>query len=106
MEFLLATNPNQLHHDAHKTGHLRVSGRTSIPFWTVKRVAFAATHTFLLMNGLDPHVDPAEAYEFMMNSIAHGEFRFTQILAWLQSHSALSSKGKKCADVHMQFPID
>jgi death on curing protein len=50
-----------------------------------KRVAFAATHTFLLMNGLDVAVDPTEAYEFMMNSIANGEFRFGQILAWLKS---------------------
>jgi death-on-curing protein len=51
-----------------------------------KRVAFAATHTFLLMNGLDVAVDPTEAYEFMMNSLANGEFRFMQILAWLKSH--------------------
>jgi death-on-curing protein len=50
------------------------------------RVAFAATHTFLLMNGLDLSVDPTQAYEFMMNSIANGEFRFVQILAWLKSH--------------------
>jgi len=51
-----------------------------------KRVAFAATHTFLLINGLDLSVDPTQAYEFMMNSIANGEFRFVQILAWLKSH--------------------
>jgi death on curing protein len=51
-----------------------------------KRVAFAATHTFLLINGLDLSVDPTQAYEFIMNSIANGEFRFVQILAWLKSH--------------------
>ena len=51
-----------------------------------KRVAFAATHTFLLMNGHDLNLEPGEAYEFMMNSIATGEFRFAQILAWLKSY--------------------
>lgn len=51
-----------------------------------KRVAFAATHTFLLMNGHDLDVEPTEAYEFVMSSIANGEFRFAQILAWLKSH--------------------
>ena len=51
-----------------------------------KRVAFAATHTFLLMNGHDLDLEPSEAYDFMMNSIANGEFRFAQILAWLKSH--------------------
>ena len=51
-----------------------------------KRVAFAATHTVLLINGLDLVVDPTEAYEFIMNSIANGEFRFAQILGWFKSH--------------------
>ena len=51
-----------------------------------KRVAFAATHTFLLMNGHDLNLEPGVAYEFMMNSIATGEFRFAQILAWLKSY--------------------
>ncbi len=51
-----------------------------------KRVAFAATHTFLLVNGCDLETDPLEAYEFMMSSIAKGEFRFAQILGWIKSH--------------------
>lgn len=51
-----------------------------------KRVAFAATHTFLLMNGDDLDLEPTEAYEFIMDSIGNGEFRFVQILAWLKSH--------------------
>ncbi len=51
-----------------------------------KRVAFAGAHTFLLMNGYDLDLEPTEAYEFMMNSIANREFRFAQILAWLRSH--------------------
>lgn len=51
-----------------------------------KRVAFAATHTFLLVNGYDLKVDPHAAYKFMMNSIAKGEFRFAQILGWINAH--------------------
>lgn len=35
-----------------------------------KRVAFAAAHTSLLVNGYDLEVKPLEAYEFMMQSIA------------------------------------
>lgn len=50
-----------------------------------KRVAFAATHTFLLINGYDLETDPLEAYEFMMSPIAKGEFRLVQILGWIKS---------------------
>ncbi len=51
-----------------------------------KRVAFAAAHTFLLVNGFDLEVDPLEAYDFMMQSIAGGEFRFAPILKWINDH--------------------
>jgi death-on-curing protein len=51
-----------------------------------KRVAFAATHTFLLVNGYDLEVKPLQAYEFMMRSIASGEFRFGPILEWINNH--------------------
>jgi death on curing protein len=51
-----------------------------------KRVAFAAAHTFLLVNGYDLEVNPLEAYEFMMQSIARGEFRFGPILEWINNH--------------------
>lgn len=51
-----------------------------------KRAAFAATHTFLLINGYDLEADTLAAYEFMMSSIAKGEFRFAQILSWIKSH--------------------
>jgi death on curing protein len=50
-----------------------------------ERVAFAATHTFLLLNGYDLEVHPHSAYEFMMNSIATSEFRFSQILGWINA---------------------
>ena len=51
-----------------------------------KRVAFAAAHTFLLVNGYDLEVKAVPAYEFMMRSIANGEFRFGPILEWINNH--------------------
>ena len=51
-----------------------------------KRVAFAAVHTFLLVNGYDFEVKPLAAYEFMMHSIASGEFRFGPIFEWINNH--------------------
>ena len=51
-----------------------------------KRVSFAAAHTFLIVNGYDLEVKPLEAYEFMMQSIARGEFRFGPILEWINNH--------------------
>ena len=51
-----------------------------------KRIAFAAAHTFLLVNGFDLAVDSAAAFEFIMRSISAGEFRFAKILEWLNDH--------------------
>jgi len=51
-----------------------------------KRIAFAAAHTFLLVNGYDLEVDSLAAYNFMMQSIARGEFRFAPILKWITDH--------------------
>ena len=51
-----------------------------------KRIAFAAAHTFLLVNGYDLEVAPLAAYGFMMHSIARGEFRFGPILEWINNH--------------------
>ena len=51
-----------------------------------KRAAFAAAHTFLLVNGFDLAVDPISAFEFVMRSISSGEFRFAQILKWINDH--------------------
>jgi death-on-curing protein len=52
-----------------------------------KRVAFSATHAFLLVNGYDLRVDPTEAYEFVMTGVAKGEFRFGKILEWIRLHA-------------------
>jgi death-on-curing protein len=51
-----------------------------------KRVAFAAAHTFLLINGFDLAADSLAAYEFMVRSISTGGFRFVQILKWINTH--------------------
>lgn len=51
-----------------------------------KRVAFAAAHTFLLVNGFDLEVQPLVAYESMMQSISTGKFRFGPILDWINNH--------------------
>jgi death-on-curing protein len=53
-----------------------------------ERVAFAAMHTFLLVNGIDLDVDSQAAYEFMMHSLARGELRFAHILKWIDAHLA------------------
>jgi death on curing protein len=49
-----------------------------------KRIAFAAGHTFLIVNGFDLEVDPLQAYRFITRSIPRGEFRFAVILAWIK----------------------
>jgi death on curing protein len=52
-----------------------------------KRVAFDATHTFLLVNGFTIVADPAETYVFMIDSMAQGKFRFSFILDWINAHA-------------------
>jgi death-on-curing protein len=51
-----------------------------------KRVAFAAAHTFLLVNGFDLAADSSSAFEFVMQSYSRGEFRFARILNWINDH--------------------
>src|ERR1700756_5829733 len=51
-----------------------------------KRVAFDATHTFLLVNGFNIEADPVETCVFMVDAIAEGRFRFSAILDWLNGH--------------------
>ena len=72
---------------AEEAAALMVSLANNHPFLDGnKRVAFAAAHTFLLVNGHDLEVDPLAAYDFMMQSIARGEFRFGLILKWINDH--------------------
>jgi death on curing protein len=48
-----------------------------------KRIAFAAAHTFLLVNGHDLQVEPGAAADFVIQSLERGNFRFGAILSWL-----------------------
>ena len=51
-----------------------------------KRIALAAAHTFLLMNGHDLDVESNEAADFVIQSLDRGEFRFVKILSWISAH--------------------
>ena len=51
-----------------------------------KRIAFAAAHTFLLVNGYDLEVTPIAAGDFVIQSLEKGVFRFEPILKWINNH--------------------
>jgi death on curing protein len=51
-----------------------------------KRIAFAATDTFLRINGFYLDVISEEGYEFIYGSMDHHEFRFAQIFQWIREH--------------------
>jgi death on curing protein len=51
-----------------------------------KRVGFAATHTFLLINGSDLDVTSRAAYDFMIKTMSDGKFRFALLRDWLVEH--------------------
>jgi death-on-curing protein len=51
-----------------------------------KRIAFAATDTFLRINGFYLEVIAEEAHEFIYGSMDRHEFRFAQILGWIREH--------------------
>src|ERR1700692_2160161 len=51
-----------------------------------KRVGFAATHTFLLVNGFDLDVSGKAAYDFMLQTMEGGKFRFALLQEWIAAH--------------------
>ncbi|MDE0212852.1 MAG: hypothetical protein OXN22_02105 [Deltaproteobacteria bacterium] len=51
-----------------------------------ERVAFAATYTFLAINGARLTADPEEAYAFISALYESGRFRFDELAAWLRRH--------------------
>ena len=51
-----------------------------------KRISFAATDTFLRVNGHYLEVEPFAAHRFITASIGKGEFRIRQIREWLSAH--------------------
>ncbi len=52
-----------------------------------KRVAFAATYTFLAINGVRLTADAEEAYAFISGLYEAGTFRFDQLEPWLRRNS-------------------
>src|SRR5215813_9275528 len=51
-----------------------------------KRIAFAASDTFLRINGLYLDVTSDDGYEFIYGSMDRHEFKFAQILQWIREH--------------------
>ena len=49
-----------------------------------KRVAFAATYTFLAINGVRLTASPEEAYAFISGLYEAGTFRFDKLAPWLR----------------------
>jgi len=51
-----------------------------------KRVAFAATYTFLAINGAGLAADAEETYAFIAALYEANRFRFDKLVPWLRSH--------------------
>jgi death-on-curing protein len=51
-----------------------------------KRTAFAATYTFLTINGAHLMAEPDAIYAFIMERYETGTFEFTRLAAWLRAH--------------------
>ena len=51
-----------------------------------KRVGFAAAHTFLLVNGFDLNLTSKAGLDFMMKTLAEGNFRFVLLRDWIARH--------------------
>jgi len=51
-----------------------------------KRIAFAATDTFLRVNSFYLDVTPDDGFEFIYGSMDRHEFKFAQILQWIREH--------------------
>ena len=49
-------------------------------------IAFAAAHTFLVLNGFDLSIEPASAFDFIMRSLTRGDFHFSKIIKWMNDH--------------------
>ena len=52
-----------------------------------KRTAFAATYTFLAINGLHLTADAEETYFFIANLYKANQFRFDKLVPWLRAHA-------------------
>ncbi len=57
-----------------------------------KRAAFAATYTFLAINGAQLTADANAVYAFISRLHEQGNFRFEALVPWLRSNVKLTSK--------------
>jgi death-on-curing protein len=53
-----------------------------------KRTAFAATYTFLAINGAQITADAQETYAFVIGLHVSNQFNFERLTQWLRSHTA------------------
>jgi death-on-curing protein len=56
-----------------------------------KRTAFAATYTFLAINGVRLDADPYDTYAFVAGLYATNEFSFRNLVPWLRAHAVMES---------------
>jgi death-on-curing protein len=52
-----------------------------------KRVAFAATYTFLAINGARVTASAEETYAFVAGLYDTGQFSFEKLVPWLRAHT-------------------
>ena len=56
-----------------------------------KRTAFAATYTFLAINGSQLTADAEDAFVFISGLYENGAFRFDALVPWLRINVKISS---------------
>lgn len=56
-----------------------------------KRVAFAATYTFLAINGRQISADPDATYQFLLELYERQRFDFAALVAWLRLNTRHAS---------------
>ena len=52
-----------------------------------KRTAFASTHSFLFINGVEITADQDQTYEFIMDAFERREMNFDRLETWLQNNT-------------------
>jgi death on curing protein len=52
-----------------------------------KRIAFAATYTFLAINGAPIRASPDETYDFIAGLYESKSFDFQSLVVWLRAHT-------------------
>ena len=58
-----------------------------------KRISFAATDTFLRINGFYLEIDPVAAHRFITGAITKRKFRIGEIREWINEHCRRLEEG-------------